>query len=377
MKLQNPLSAQQSEILNAFYLNPIVKVAYAKKERDSIANKFKQNRVIENSKELGVRCPALLAELQKSIDSGNLIQSAVASECVYAQSLADQFGLTEFYNLSHDKVVIDKHSSDFLASKGLIVRYLYRNPEGTLLLVQAGGSAAVDCALINVTDKKQFMIDFKEPGAKTTEADLPRYGEDGYLYTTEEFELKHPQFSSMVEEQLAARLNFFDHMGSNINNFSPANIQSAVNGNYFGKKSVDVICTEDVSGNLTLVPADHLHLWAKLEGEIRTAGRNSRKAWTPVRLSEAITAIGGKIAGHVVSAQASSLKERHPRGGVGVSGYKINPFFFIRIEKIQLDGSEISFPISEIEQLKPTITAKVFFDQLDAHKVANFYVQSN
>ena len=42
--------------------------------------------------------PAIFAELNKSLDNKKNIQSAVFSECVYAQSLADKFNLSIFEN---------------------------------------------------------------------------------------------------------------------------------------------------------------------------------------------------------------------------------------------------------------------------------------
>ena len=101
-------------------------------------------------------------------------------------------------------------------------------PDGRRMLIQAGGCGGVDSALITVFDLKIFTIEFKEPGAKTSEPDLPKYGEDGILKITEEFLAQYPQFSAMLYEQ--AGLNFFEVMGSNVNDFSPESINQAIVG---------------------------------------------------------------------------------------------------------------------------------------------------
>ena len=46
-----------------------------------------------------------------------------------------------------------------------------------------------------------FSIEFKEPGAKTREPNLPKYNEDGALIITETFTQKNPQFLDMLNEQ--------------------------------------------------------------------------------------------------------------------------------------------------------------------------------
>lgn len=91
-----------------------------------------------------------------------------------------------------------------------------------------------------------YTIEYKEPGAKTCEPDLPKYHEDSKILITEDFLKRYPQFTQMLEEK--KDLNFFDIMGSNENNFSVESVNIAVTNNYV-KKYADVVCTEDVDIN--------------------------------------------------------------------------------------------------------------------------------
>ena len=86
MNATNALSEDQADLLNRFYSIDISQVPLLKSARDSIWESFKNSKQIENEFHLLNTCPALVAELHKSIDTGNNVQSAVFSECVYAQS---------------------------------------------------------------------------------------------------------------------------------------------------------------------------------------------------------------------------------------------------------------------------------------------------
>ena len=174
-----PLTQPQRELISEYYSLPFTRVILNKSERKNIWEDFKKDRRIVNYTSFENICPALFAELQKATSSGRNIQSAVLSECVYAQTLANQFNLNKFNNYLINKVWIDDDILSLIQSYGLYPRYLYRNNEGSRILIQAGGNNGVDSALISVSDKNIFSIEFKEPGAKTSEADLPKYREDG------------------------------------------------------------------------------------------------------------------------------------------------------------------------------------------------------
>jgi hypothetical protein len=70
------------------------------------------------------------------------------------------------------------------------------------------------------------------------------------------------------------------------------------------------------------------------------------------------------------------LEERKPRGGTGISGYKITPLFFIYLANCSTDSNDIiSFDLDKVQQLNPTITAKMFFNQLKISEVKEYYTE--
>jgi hypothetical protein len=372
-----PLTKAQLDLLTEFYALPKRHIGLLKKDRKFISEAFKQDRLSVLENEFRSRFPAIQAEIEKSLKSGKLEQGGILTECVYAQTLANHFELDEFADYSLDPKWLTTNILELLSSYSLKPRYVYRNQNGSRLLIQAGGPAGIDSALISVIDVNVFTIEFKENLAKSSEADLPLYGEDGFLVRVPKFEKEWPHFLSMVDEQIYKKLNFFDHIGSNINDFSSESIKEAVNGNYAGKKFADVICTEDIDGFLTMIPANQADVWGKLTGEIRPSGRNHRKVWTPNRLKLDIESRGGVITGEIVRMPLSSIKAAAPRGGRGISRYKINSLFYVETKNFKIIEDEVEFLLKNVQHNKPTISAHMDFAGISFDEVRNYYVGTN
>jgi len=367
-----PMTCAQREIMTEFYAVSPERVFLNKEARQGLWNAVRADAVSSaEMRVLEMKCPALHHQICRRDELGNNIQSAVFSECVYAQALAIVFKLTVFKNCFGDTSFIPDSVMRLLQSYSLTPRYAYVTADGRRMLIQAGGCGGVDSALITVFDLKVFTIEFKEPGAKTSEPDLPKYGEDGVLRMTEAFLSDYPQFGPMLKEQ--AGLNFFKVMGSNVNAFTPESIKVAITNNYNAKKFADVLCTEDEDAQLVMLPINHVSQWARIEGEIRPAGRNHYAVWTPKALLRFLKEMGADLRGECVSVRKSKMASAKPRGGKGVSRYKINPLFFVRSEKCKIDGGQISFSINDVRQLNPTIAGKMFFEGLDYAEVRNHY----
>ena len=372
MHARIPLTKSQKEILKEFYAVVPTQVIFAKKERKKIWDDFIRDSKRIPDLDLQKRCPALLAELQKSIDNEKLIQSAVFSECVYAQTLANMLRLELFHNFSHDQSCLSDTIVRLLDSYHLKARYVYQSRDGRRVLIQAGGYGGIDSALITVHDNNVFTIEFKEPSAKTSEPDLPAYNEDGFLLVSEDFIAKNPQFELMLREQIDKGLNFWKMLGSNIHDFSVQSIQVAVSENYAAKKYADVICVEDIHGYLTMLPANQVGMWADIRGEIRPAGRNLYKVWTPKALEGFIEESEGVIVDGFVTMPVGRLTTAKARGGSDeIHRYKINSVFFVYAADVVVKHGLAHFSMSKVSQIKPTISAHMFFKNLsiaEAHK---------
>lgn len=362
-----PLTKSQKEVMHEFYGISPTKVLLKKKERDEIWKVAVKHGELDFAA-LKKICPALehrirLAYFPNEYETERNIQSAVFSECVYAQTYANMLGLNIFVNCYEVHDFICDRVLNLLKSYNLVPRYVYSTQDRQRMLIQAGGCGGIDSALIAVSDLNIFTIEFKEPYAKTSEPDLPKYGENGILLITDDFKQRYPQFTSMLEEH--NELCFFDVMGSNIHNFSLESINIAVSNNYT-KKFADVICTEDAKGYLTMMPSNQVSLWGQIEGEIRPAGRNHYAVWTPEALRGFLENLGATITGNTVSVSKSRLDMRKGRGSGGaITGYKINPLFFVYVDDCyEQGGGLVQFDISKVQQLNPTIAAKVNFKSI-------------
>jgi hypothetical protein len=372
-KTKVPLTKQQKQIMEQFYAIAPTKVIYNKTERDILWDKAIARSVDLDFDLLHKECPALAHQIRKSYQSDRNIQSAVFSECVYAQTFAKMMGLNLFVNYYESDGFIPDTVSRLLESYHLVPRYVYSTTDKKKMLIQAGGHHGIDSALITVIDLEIFTIEFKEPGSKTSEPDLPKYNEDGLLRVTDPWLEENPQFTAMLAEHEG--LNFFEVMGTNINDFSIESIDIAVSNNYIGKKKfADVICTEDVKGILVMLPTNQASIWANIEGEIRPAGRNHYKVWTPLKLLELLKGKGATILNDSITIPKANLEERHERGGNRtLSGYKVTPLFFVYVTDCTEANRLLTFKLSKMRQLNPTIAAKMFFKGLSHLNVKKYY----
>ena len=370
--MESNLSTLQKVVMTEFYGAKDVKVPFNKKERKSLWDAFISDRSVRSS--IGGRVPTLNMEIEKAVLNGKNIQSAIFSECVYAQSLANKFGLTEL--TAHNENDFSVKDIDFFRRdeiSGLTIRYSYEDKHKSHTLIQAGGNTGVDAALILSAEKAAIMIEFKEPYAKTSEPDLPKYREDGLLLTNSEFDHKYPQFKKMLNEKISEDLNLLKHMGQNVNNFSSSSISIAVSENYAGEKFADVICTEDKDGYLVMLPSNQVGLWAELEGEIRPSGRNAYQVWTPKDLLKTLKSIGAQIEQELVQVNKNKLVAANARGSKEVSRAKISPHYFVRIADVKFKGDLALFDLKNIRQLNPSIAAKMNFKNLTVRAVRQFY----
>lgn len=371
--MNNDLSDNQKKMLETFYNLPATKVVYDKKARTELWKKATAKSRISDLSLINTKSPALAHQILKSYENGKNIQSAVFSECSYTQTLANMLSLNKFINCLDSHFSFPTLANRVMSSNNLVPRYVYTNTSGTKMLIQAGGHGGIDCAYVSLDENIAYTIEFKEPGAKTSEPDLPKYREDGNLLVTPVFLAKYPQFKEMLDDQ--KDLNFFNVMGNNVHDFRDESIDIAVSNNYL-EKFADVICTEDINGYLVMIPANQVSLWANLEGEIRPAGRNHYKVWTPNTLNKFLREKGATFNLNKVTVSTRQLETRTERGGNGrISGYKINPLFFVYLKDCTIGSGTITFDISKVQQLNPTIAGKMFFKELTHSSVKRHYIR--
>lgn len=364
---QNSTTSKLAE----FYALPATKVVYDKRARKSLWKRTKSKELV-NISEIRTICPALAHQIDKSYKSGQNIQAAVFSECAYAQTYANMLGLTEFIVCGHNSAALPGEVKRLLSERFMTPRYAYTNALRNKFLVQAGGCKSIDCALIDMAPLSIYTLEFKEPLAKTSEPDLPKYGEDGKLSNVADFLKKYPHFEAMLNEHID--MNFFDLIGKNEHAFSTQSINIAVSQNYL-RKYADFICTEDKFGMFTIMPASDIAIWAEISGEIRSAGRNSLQVWSKTMCNACIAQLDGEICGSIVRVPLNKLYFRKERGGDDkISAYKLNPVLFVRVENCTVSDGFITFCYDDVRQLKPTIAGKIDFSNIEYSKMRSHYI---
>ena len=362
-----------NNLLSVFYSLPKTKVVYTKSQRNSIWRRYKYFLGAEVLYTIEKKCPALHHQIMRSYKNQKNIQSAVFSECVYAQTLANMFGLNNFVDCYDESFVFTPNIDKLLDKQNLTPRYIYTNNDKSKILIQAGGCNGIDCALIDTVFSVVYTIEFKESGAKISEPDLPAYEENGLINITSDFISKNPQFLKMLDEK--RDLNFFDSMGHNITNFSDESVKFAVLNNYTDKnKFADVVCTEDKNGYLVMIPTNNIAIWAKLVGEIRPAGRNKSHVWTIDQLNKFLLDKNAVFKGTKILLPKKNIKSSTQRGNINKqSRYKINSLFFVYIKDCHEEEDYIEFEKYSIWQLIPTITVKIFFKKINYDDIKRYY----
>ncbi len=158
-----PLTKSQKEIMREFYEIEPTKVIFNKTQRMRLWNKTKTRSNDLDFNELNLKCPALEHQIRRSYADHSNIQSAVFSECVYAQTFANMLHLELFVNCFENHSFIPEPIIHLLQSYNLMPRYVYSTSDKRRMLIQAGGCNGIDSALITVIDLVIYTIEFKEP----------------------------------------------------------------------------------------------------------------------------------------------------------------------------------------------------------------------
>ena len=113
-----------------------------------------------------------------------------------------------------------------------------------------------------------------------------------------------------------------------------------------------------VGNKLVPVLSKYLFDFVTFEGsEIRTAGRNYGKVFTPEFAKAKITALGGHIdTNEMVFLPYNPENRIKGRNLDEYRRYSIGSLLFVKLEDTELVGNEIKFPFAKILQKKPSIS---------------------
>ena len=170
----------------------------------------------------------------------------------------------------------------------------------------------------------------------------------------------------------------FTHAGTNykfghdIEQETADEIVSAI----YQTKKFDLYILQDKS-RIFALPSSRLLDNIDITGsEIRMAGRNHSKVFTPGNLKSVLTAQSAVIEGTTVSILYDPRNEIKGRGMTTIRRYKINSLYFLRINDVSFSAGYASFDLSSVKQKKPTISMHVY-TVLNRTRLSNIHKELN
>lgn len=244
-------------------------------------------------------------------------------------------------------------------------RYFAQVGNGTTV-VQLGGPKAADCAIVR--DGTIVTVEIKDKWAKAGEFDLLETEDGKLLADAKARRLIEEQMPSIM--QVVADFNAHDttlaHVGHNVK-LSEAT-QRHIFHDYLRRGDIDLVLTFS-DDNVPVIMDAHAssidECFRMDNGEIRTAGRNSKHVYTPERLASVLRSSASFVdAGNGMFSIRYDDAEHEgrlirKRGGMEVTRIRISNVFFVRLRDVTVSDGIMSFCTSDVRQLKPTVSAHI------------------
>ncbi|MBO6280062.1 MAG: hypothetical protein J6M95_00575 [Bacilli bacterium] len=301
-------------------------------------------------------------EIKKQFENRMGLQPCILTECFVAQTLANHLHLDKYVDLDDSTVSVPGQLTGAIFSAqgysdGSKFRYCYYNNHYDALVFQCGASGTVD--IVFTKFNVSIRIEIKEQVSKLEECDITGlYDERGRLLISNDFRQKRSKYVPFVV-LFNALTNVFAMEGHNFNFASYLNDNKAkdIIADALDIKVVD--CFVLVVGD-KLVPTQSKYLFdfVTFEGsEIRTAGRNYGKVFTPEFARQKINSLGGTIdSDGEVSLPYDPNNRVKGRNLNEYTRYNIGSLLFVKLEDTQIYNNEIKFQFSNMYQKKPSIS---------------------
>ncbi len=322
----------------------IIKLVYTVQEIKFLNEYFKQNSSFLSKEDFlkGVssllkRSPAMFRSFSSCYDSGKNLQPGYLTEINICATLAKLYQLDYVENITE-----------------LNLRHLYSNEFYTLK--EYGNCDASDIYLTN-SQGKTITIEVKEPLSLGGDFDLC-ITEEGKLYPKLAAGRIFPEAAQKILDSFNENDNIFNHLGHNIPLTNSDYLENIMNS-YLNNKQIDYIATYSKDNGLIYFPANELIKHVDFKGsEIRSAGKNKVKVYTPKAFREAMNSVDCILIKDTVAIPKDKVEYRYARGSNGrISGIKINSIFYFEMKDIFKEDELYYYTkISSGKQLKQSIS---------------------
>lgn len=301
-------------------------------------------------------------EIQKQFNNGMGLQPCILTECFVAQTLANHLHLNEYIDLDDVNTMVPSQLTGAIFAAqgyndGSKFRYCYYNNHYDALVFQCGASGTVD--IVFTKFNLSIRIEIKEQVSKLEECDITGlYDERGHLQLSAEFKQKRSKYVPFVH-LFNALTNVFEMEGHNFNFSKYLEDEKAklIIADALDIKVVDLFVLV-VGNKLVPVLSKNLFDFVTFEGsEIRTAGRNYGKVFTPEFAEAKINSLGGSVDNDGnVSLPYNPDNRVKGRNLDEYRRYSIGSLLFVKLEDTEVINDVIKFPFSKICQKKPSIS---------------------
>lgn len=309
-----------------------------------------------------IKSKSAYKEVKKQFENGMALQPCILTECFVAQTLADHLHLDKYIDLDDLSASVPTQLAGAIYaaqgySDGSKFRYCYYNGHYDALVFQCGASGTVD--IVFTKFHLSIRIEIKEQLSKLEECDITGlYDENGHLVVGEEFKRKRSKYVPYVI-LFNALTNVFEMEGHNFgfSNYLEDEKAKLIIADALDMKVVDLFVLV-VGNKLVPVLSDYLFDFVTFEGsEIRTAGRNHGKVFTPEFAKRKIALLGGTItADKYVSLPFRPESKVKGRGLGEYTRYGIGSLLFVKLDETEINNGWISFPFTALCQKKPSIS---------------------
>ena len=318
-------------------------------------------------------------EIKKQFDNNMGLQPCILTECFVAQTLANHLHLDKYIDLDDSSVSVPGQLTGAIFSAkgysdGSKFRYCYYNNHYDALVFQCGASGTVD--IVFTKFNINIRIEIKEQISKLEECDITGlYDEKGHLLLSDDFKQKRSKYVPFIH-LFNALTTVFKMEGHNFNFSSYLNDSKAksIISDALDIKVVD--CFVLIVGD-KLVPTQSKDLFdfVTFEGsEIRTAGRNYGKVFTPEFAKKKISSLGGSIDSNGLVKMPYNPNNRvKGRNLDEYRRYSIGSLLFVKLEETEIVNNTIQFNFNKICQKKPSISIHLNAKVNTASLTAQFF----
>lgn len=372
MKVDNNLKNIYKKIYNnEKFIELIISIKDIKKINKYYKNNYEKYDNFEDFinnmgdlKELLLKSSAAYCEFKKQFETKKALQPGIITECFISKTIANLFSLEKFIDADEKKenIPTDLLWKIMIFKETLeksIPRYIYHNEKSSIIFLQYGNSSSIDAIIIN--NNTSARIEFKEQKSKLSELDISGYTEDGTLIIDNKFKKNNFLYNEYVKI-FNQNTTIFESIGHNFNISQYLNQKNLnyIIENFFKTKNIDLFILQQKNYIYPVLSKDLVNNIDIAGSEIRTAGRNNYKVFTPKYAREIIMSLNGNITEkQIVTLPFNKKNIIKGRGKSSGTKYKINNLLFVKLKDAECDSKFIQFDFYKIKQLKPTIAVHI------------------